>query len=110
MDPAKPRTPVIPPLKWNQALSTYERPGILQGGLSIRKGLGPVEFGNMGFMGELQRGTKIEYEHTNDFFVALSIACDHMAENPYYYQYLERMEDQMEKDHHEKVIPFFSVQ
>lgn len=39
---------------------------------------------------ELRRGTRHEFEHGYDRCVAMRIAMDHLAENPRYYEILER--------------------
>jgi hypothetical protein len=44
----------------------------------------------------LQKGIKVEMEHTSDKRVAKEIAKDHLKENPKYYEYLEKMEKKME--------------
>lgn len=41
---------------------------------------------------ELDRGTKVEREHTNNPGVAREIATDHLKEDPQYYKKLEKME------------------
>lgn len=41
---------------------------------------------------ELKRGTRHELEHTKSIRIAQEIAMDHLAEDPYYYQKLARME------------------
>jgi hypothetical protein len=41
---------------------------------------------------ELQSGTKVEMEHTDDKSKAKEIAMDHLAEMPDYYTRLEKME------------------
>jgi hypothetical protein len=41
---------------------------------------------------QLRRGTHHELEHTDDVCIAESIAADHLAEDPLYYEKLERME------------------
>ena len=41
---------------------------------------------------QLQKGMKIEMEHTNDPQIAKEIAKDHLTEFPKYYDYLEEME------------------
>jgi hypothetical protein len=46
----------------------------------------------------LEKGIKVEMEHTNDRQVASEITMDHLSENPKYYDYLEDMEDKMEKE------------
>lgn len=40
----------------------------------------------------LVKGTKHELEHTDDPDIAMEIAMDHLAENPWYYEELEKME------------------
>ena len=47
---------------------------------------------------QLVKGVLVEYEHTDDFMVALEIAMDHLAENSKYYDYLEDMEAEFKKD------------
>jgi len=46
----------------------------------------------------LYDGAKVEFEHTKDFDIAAAIAAHHIAEDPRYYEFLERMEDEMRKD------------
>ena len=46
----------------------------------------------------LQRGTKHEMEHTNDWKKAMEIAMDHLAEDARYYYKLEKMERSSKKD------------
>lgn len=41
---------------------------------------------------QIQKGIKIEMEHTNNKKIAKEIAMDHLVENPNYYDYLEDME------------------
>lgn len=43
--------------------------------------------------GQLQKGIKVELEHTTDPSVAKEIALDHIAELPFYYNRLEKMEE-----------------
>lgn len=43
---------------------------------------------------QLSKGLKIEMEHTDNPWLALEIAMDHLFENPKYYDYLEEMEKQ----------------
>lgn len=47
---------------------------------------------------QLDKGTKIEMEHTDDPEVAKAIAKAHLTESPKYYVYLEMMEAQMKSD------------
>ena len=46
---------------------------------------------------QLEEGIEIEYEHTDDPNVAKEISKDHLMESPFYYMYLEEMEEKMEK-------------
>lgn len=39
---------------------------------------------------ELEKGIKVEKEHTNDEATAKQIALDHLAEDPYYYTKLSK--------------------
>lgn len=47
---------------------------------------------------QLDKGQKVELEHTKDRALALEIAKDHLAENPKYYDLLEKMESKFEND------------
>ena len=42
---------------------------------------------------QLEKGIQVEYEHTSDFEVAKEIALDHIAEDPNYYDKLEKVEE-----------------
>lgn len=44
----------------------------------------------------LYKGLLVELEHTNDPWIALEIAMDHLTESPEYYDALEKMEQQLE--------------
>jgi len=48
------------------------------------------------------KGIKIEHEHTPDDDIAAEIARDHLMEHPFYYDFLEDMEKEMEGDYDEK--------
>jgi len=41
---------------------------------------------------QLDHGIEVEYEHTNNYYIAKKIALDHLAEIPDYYTRLDRME------------------
>lgn len=43
-------------------------------------------------MSQLEQGTKIEMEHTQDEVMAREIALDHLAEYPDYYDRLKKVE------------------
>lgn len=45
----------------------------------------------------LQKGQKVEMEHTNDPNVAKEIAMDHLFEDPKYYDKLEKIENRVAK-------------
>jgi hypothetical protein len=47
---------------------------------------------------ELDRGAKIEMEHTTDYDVAKEIAADHIAEFLDYYDRLEQVEEQVDPE------------
>ena len=51
---------------------------------------------------QIVAGIKIEHEHTPEDTVAAEIARDHLAEHPYYYDYLEKMEAEFKKDYKAK--------
>jgi hypothetical protein len=44
---------------------------------------------------QLIKGIKVEMEHTNNPEVARKIALDHLLENPFYYEYLDKMEEEL---------------
>lgn len=46
---------------------------------------------------QIQKGVKIEMEHTNDKGLAREISRDHLEENKKYYTHLEKMEKDMDK-------------
>jgi hypothetical protein len=58
----------------------------IPGGLS--SGMQPEDFDPI----ELERGTQVELEHTNDPAIAQEIAMDHLVEDPDYYSRLEQSE------------------
>jgi len=41
---------------------------------------------------QLQKGVRVEMEHTSEMMVALEIAMDHLFEDPFYYEKLAKME------------------
>lgn len=43
---------------------------------------------------QLQKGIKVELEHTNDKNIATEIAMDHLTEDPNYYKKLSKIEKQ----------------
>jgi hypothetical protein len=53
---------------------------------------------------QLEKGVKVELEHTPNKNIAKEIAKDHLSENSKYYDYLEDMEKKMKKEkiHHTK--------
>ena len=53
----------------------------------------------------LARGTKVELEHTSDKKIAQEIAMDHLMEDPRYYDFLDKMENEMEQT--KKSLSFF---
>ena len=64
----------------------------LEGGLA--DGKSPSEFDPE----QILKGMKVELEHTDDPMKAVEIAMDHLAELPDYYDHLERMEADAEKN------------
>lgn len=54
---------------------------------------------------EVQQGTKVEFEHVNDKDKAKEIAKDHLAESVKYYDELEEMEENLEKE--ARIVPSF---
>ena len=44
---------------------------------------------------QLIKGIKVEMEHTDNPEVARKIALDHLLENPFYYEYLDKMEEEL---------------
>lgn len=63
----------------------------IKGGLADKKH--PSDFNRAA----LEKGIKVEMEHTGRRSVAMEIAMDHLTENPKYYDYLEDMEKKMDK-------------
>jgi len=49
---------------------------------------------------QLKMGVEVEMEHTDDPYVALEIALDHLTEFDDYYTYLDEMEAEAEKRAH----------
>ncbi len=47
---------------------------------------------------QIEKGIKVELEHTGDKDKAREIAKDHLMENPKYYDYLEEMEEKADKE------------
>jgi hypothetical protein len=47
---------------------------------------------------ELEKGIKVEQEHTNNLGMAKRIALDHLAEFPSYYTSLLKMEEELKKE------------
>lgn len=58
----------------------------LEGGLADKNN--PEDFSKE----QLQKGIKVEMEHTNDSDIAREIAMDHLKEDPKYYDKLEKIE------------------
>ena len=44
---------------------------------------------------QLIKGIRVEKEHTDNPEVARKIALDHLEENPFYYEYLDKMEEEL---------------
>lgn len=68
----------------------------MPGGLADKKT--PKDFDSKA----ISKGIKVEMEHTNDRHLATEIVMDHLMENPKYYDYLEDMENDMEKEDRSK--------
>lgn len=49
---------------------------------------------------QIEAGIACESEHTDDESIAKKIAMDHLTENPFYYDFLEDMEKEMEEDYY----------
>lgn len=47
---------------------------------------------------QIEIGMKVEAEHTKNKIMQKKIAMDHLKENPFYYEYLLKMESKMKKD------------
>jgi len=45
----------------------------------------------------IKKGVKVEMEHTTSLLIAMKIVMDHLVESKDYYEYLEKMEKEMEK-------------
>jgi len=90
-----PRHSTWPLAKWNDFVNGYRRPAALRGGLA--DGAHPNDLYFVPLRGELLRGIAVEREHTHDPVVALSIAMDHLVEDPRYYAALDEMERELEQ-------------
>ena len=64
----------------------------ISGGRSIEKDLTEDKVDSE----QLQKGIDVEIEHTKDRDTARKIALDHLAEFPYYYEALEKMEKELD--------------
>lgn len=89
-----PRRPTFSLEKWNTFVQSYNRPPFLRGGKS--DGCHPNDLYFVPLRGELEYGFGIEKEHcqVNDY-VPLSIAMDHLMEDPRYYYELEIMKNEL---------------
>ncbi len=58
---------------------------------------------------QLQKGIKVEMEHTNDPKVAEEIAKDHLEENAKYYDHLDEMESEMDKEARLRKTPKYNA-
>lgn len=65
---------------------------LIKGGLS--SGLPDSVFSRA----QINKGIKVELEHTKNRTMAKEIAKDHLVENPKYYDYLDQMEVRMKKN------------
>lgn len=65
---------------------------------AVEAGMLPIPEGLDLDLYDLYDGAKHELEHTGDFDLAVAIAAHHVGEHPRYYEFLERMEDEMEKE------------
>lgn len=63
-------------------------------GLAAEKGVRPTDVDYQ----QLVKGIRVEMEHTDSDQIAMKIALDHLAEFPFYYDYLEEMEKWMAED------------
>ncbi|MFZ1075395.1 MAG: DUF5661 family protein [Minisyncoccia bacterium] len=69
--------------------------GQLHGGLAEKAGKLPGDFDPI----ELSKGEREEeHEHTNDPQIAQQIAMDHLTEHPAYYEALEKMEQELDRE------------
>jgi hypothetical protein len=66
----------------------------------LSKGKTPKDFNKQ----QLERGTKVEMEHTNDKRVAKRIAMDHLTEDKNYYVKLKKIHNEAEKETWNKPI------
>lgn len=52
---------------------------------------------------QIEKGIEVEMEHTDNPIIAKEIAKDHLVEGENYYDYLEKMEEEMEEDKELKI-------
>jgi len=84
----------VPTFKKHLILQTLEKAAkdLIPGGLADDKKPDAAP-------GQLEKGIKVEMEHTDDPEIAKEIAQDHLEESSRYYDHLEEMEEEMEKKH-----------
>lgn len=90
-----PRRSKIPRFQWDAFFVGYKRPSALRGGFADGAHPNDVYFAPL--RGELEYGIYVEREHTIDGHTAMSIAMDHLLEDPRYYQALESMERELKR-------------
>lgn len=77
------------------SISTNDKVNNLAGGLGdkITYGQALEQFG----IDALVKGVLVELEHTDNIVLALEISIDHLVEDKRYYDFLEKMEKNLEK-------------
>ena len=71
--------------------------GMMCDDIAIKHGV-PIE----DIVKQKNKGILIEHEHSPNDNIAAEISRDHLVEHPYYYDFLEKMEKEMEKDYEAK--------
>jgi len=71
--------------------------GMMCDKIAIKHGV-PIE----DIVKQKDKGVLIEREHSPDYDIQAEISRDHLVEHPYYYDFLEKMEKEMEKDYEAK--------
>lgn len=69
-----------------------EKARVNPGGRAEAKGVSEKDFDPK----EIQKGIKVEMEHTKDKALSKKIVLDHLAESPHYYEALDKMEKGLE--------------
>lgn len=80
-----------------------ERSKVNPGGRAEKEGVSAKDFPKE----TIEKGIKVELEHTKDRELAEKIVLDHLAESPKYYEALDKMESDLEAKKAHRVVQRF---